>query len=62
MFRYPDRNTDILISMNTPMHIHEESAAAQHAGAGHKTAHLSAPALFDSMLLSFRVLDYSLFG
>ena len=62
VLRYPEQGTDILITMNTPSHIHDDSAAAQHAGSGQKYAHLSAPDLFHSMLKTFHVIDYSLFG
>ncbi len=62
VFRYPDRDSDILVTLNTPVFINEASAAAQHTGAGHKTAHSSAPKLFASMLRTFHIFDYSLFG
>ncbi|KAL0030275.1 hypothetical protein WJX77_007077 [Trebouxia sp. C0004] len=62
VFRYPDRGSDILVTMNTPVFINEASAAAQHTGAGHKTAHRSAPELFASMLKTFHIFDYTLFG
>ena len=62
VFRYPDRDSDILVTLNTPIYINEASAAAQHTGAGHKTAHSSAPKLFASMLRTFHIFDYSLFG
>lgn len=62
VFRYPEKGTDVLISMNTPIYINQESAAAQHTGSGHKTAHTSAPRLFASMLNAFHIFDYSLFG
>lgn len=62
IFRYPERNTDILITMNTPVHIHQKSAAAQHTGPGHKTAHISAPKLLANMIKTFHIFDYTLFG
>ena len=62
VFRFPDRRTDILISMNTPMHINSCSAAAQHTRSGPVTAHLVAPELFLKMLTTFSIVDYSLFG
>ncbi len=62
VFRYPDRYSDILVTMNTPIFINEASAAAQHTGAGHKTAHRSAPKLFASILRTFHIFDYTLFG
>ena len=62
VLRYPEKRTDILITMNTATHIHGNSAAAQYAGSGQKSAHLTAPDLFLSILKTFHVLDYSLFG
>ncbi len=62
VFRYPDRDSDILVTFNTPVFINEASAAAQHTGAGHKTAHRSAPKLFASMLKTVHIFDYTLFG
>ena len=62
VFRYPDRDSDLLVTLNTPVFINEASAAAQHTGAGHKSAHRSAPKLFASMLKTFHIFDYTLFG
>ena len=61
VLRYSEKEADILISMDTPTHIHENSLAAQHAGSGQKHAHLSAPDLFMKPLKTFHVLD-GLFG
>lgn len=61
VFRLPDRQADILISMNTPMHIGAGSDIAQQTGSGPKTAHMLAPQLFMMMLKTFSILDFSLF-
>ena len=62
IFRFLERKTDILISMNTPVYINTESAAAPHAGAGHKSTHTSALALLATMLKTFHIHNYSLFA
>lgn len=54
--------SDVLITLNTPIWISECSAAAEHAGSGFKGAHLVAPELFKRCLATFRILDYGLFG
>ena len=54
--------SEVLITMNTPMHVSERSAAAEVTGAGPKADHLAAPALFRQILASFRITDYGLFG
>lgn len=60
--RLPQQVTDLLITLNTPIFISEHSAAAEHAGAGFKGAHLTAPLLFRQMLKTFKIVDWSLFG
>lgn len=62
VLRLPEKNTDILISMNTPVFIHEDSSVAVDVGAGFKQLHLTAPDLFQSIVKSFTIVDWSLFG
>ena len=62
IIRIPEKETDILISLNTPMFIHEDSVSAQDIGAGFKSLHESADALFLEILASFKISDWSLFG
>eukprot|EP00890_Picochlorum_soloecismus_P000538 jgi/Picsp_1/1485/NSC_04963-R1_protein len=62
IIRIPEKQTDILISLNTPMFIHEDSVSAQDLGAGFKSLHESADALFLQILESFKITDWSLFG
>ncbi|GAB4820979.1 hypothetical protein N2152v2_008025 [Parachlorella kessleri] len=60
--RIPQYRSDLLITLNTPIYISEHSAAAEHAGAGYKGAHLTSPMLFRQMLESLQITDWSLFG
>ncbi|KAK9814741.1 hypothetical protein WJX72_010720 [[Myrmecia] bisecta] len=60
--RLPSVDSDLLITLNTPMHISEHSAAAEHAGAGAKDAHVTAPQLLQDMLLTLEIKDWGLFG
>jgi hypothetical protein len=60
--RLPLHQTDVLITLNTPIYIAEGSAAAEHAGAGFKGEFLAAPELFRKILATFKILDYGLFG
>ena len=54
--------SEVLITLNTPMHVSERSAAAEATGAGPKAEHLAAPVLFRQVLATFKIKDYSLFG
>ncbi|EFN58622.1 hypothetical protein CHLNCDRAFT_140842 [Chlorella variabilis] len=60
--RLPQHGSDLLITLNSPIFISEKSAAAQHAGAGFKGAHLLAPLLFKQIIASFRINNWGLFG
>lgn len=62
VLRLPHVESDVVISLMTPTNISQQSTAAAHAGAGEKTAHLSAPDLFNRLLTSFKINDWSLFG
>ena len=62
LLRFPHVASDVLVTLSTPLHISGRSAAAEHAGSGHKTAHHGAPHLFEAMLASFRVHSWGLFG
>ncbi|KAI7843900.1 hypothetical protein COHA_002444 [Chlorella ohadii] len=62
VIRLPQHGSDVLITLNSPIYISEHSAAAEHAGAGFKGAHLTAPALFRSILATFAINDWALFG
>lgn len=60
--RLPRHGSDVLITLNSPIYISDKSAAAEHAGAGFKGAHLTAPTLFHQILASFKINDWGLFG
>ncbi|KAI3436509.1 hypothetical protein D9Q98_005926 [Chlorella vulgaris] len=60
--RLPQHGSDLLLTLNSPIFISEKSAAAEHAGAGFKGAHLTAPALFKQIISSLRINDWGLFG
>lgn len=60
--RLPSHGTDMLVTLNTPIFISQGSTAAEQAGSGYKEAHLSAPQLFQQVVSTLRILDWSLFG
>jgi hypothetical protein len=62
IWRLPDVHSDVVLTLTTPMHISELSAAAQDVGAGAKTLHTTAPALFFNIIQSLRIMDTRLFG
>lgn len=60
--RLPQHDTDMLITLNTPIFISEHSAAANEAGAGYKELHMDSPALFQRIIATLKIVDWSLFG
>lgn len=62
VLRIPHVSSDIVITLSTPISVSENSAAAADAGSGDRTDHLRAPALFNSMIHSFAINDWGLFG
>ena len=62
VLRLAQQSTDIIITLTTPIAINVLSAAAQDIGAGQKTGHHQAPALFDRMLNTFDIRDWNLFS
>lgn len=62
IIRLKDHSSEVLVTMNTPVFISEQSAAAGNVGAGHKGDHLAAPDLFIKILSTFTIKDYGLFG
>lgn len=62
ILRLPHVKSDVVLTLATPTEINAASAAADEAGAGAKTLHLTAPELFQRMLQTFRVVDWELFG
>jgi len=62
VIRLPEVKCDIVVSLNTPVFINENSASAEHAGAGLKIAFKRAPELFRRMLKSLKIRDMGLFG
>ena len=61
VMRLKEVATDLLVVLNTPVHIHECSASAEHAGAGPKQRHTEAPELFGMVLQSLVIRDMGLF-
>ena len=59
--RIPEKKSDMLITLNSPVFIHENSAAAQHTGAGYKDTAVFAPELFRNVVLSLNIKDLNLF-
>eukprot|EP00892_Ulva_mutabilis_P006145 jgi/Ulvmu1/3902/UM018_0124.1 len=62
VLRLPHVSSDVIITLSTAMTVSEHSAAAADTGAGDRSDHLRAPALFESMIQSFAINDWSLFG
>lgn len=62
VLRLPHVSSDVVITLSTAMDVSELSAAAADTGAGARFDHLRAPALFESMIQSFTVSDWGLFG
>jgi len=61
LVRIPDKATDVLLTLNTPIFIAAESAAAKTAGSGHQSAYVDAPRLFSKIIASFCILNWDLF-
>lgn len=62
LIRLPHVNSDVVMTLNTPIVVSEHSAAAHEAGAGVKTRHNTAPELFRRLAASLVVNDWGLFG
>lgn len=62
LVRIPEKTTDVLLTLNTPIFIAAESAAAQTAGSGHQSAYIDAPRLFSRIIASLHILNWDLFG
>lgn len=62
VIRLPQVNSDVLMTLNTPIFINPASKSAQNVTPGFKCAHERAPAEFRSLVASFQVLDWGLFG
>ena len=62
VLRMPEYKSDVLITLNTPIRISEQSAAAEQTGAGFQRASLTAPPLFEQIIRTFKIKDYGLFG
>ena len=62
VIRLPRVQSELLLTLNTPMFISGASAAAAQAGSGQKQLHLQAPQLMQQVLQSLRIVDWGLFG
>jgi hypothetical protein len=60
--RLPAHASDLLLTLNTPVFIAEDSAAAARAGAGFKAGAGAAPALLAAVAATLRIHDFGLFG
>ena len=60
--RLPNVSSDLVITMNTPIHINELSATAQDIQPGDKMQHLGASDLFRRMIAALEITDWTLFG
>lgn len=55
-------DSDVILTLTTPTFLSACSAAAEHAGVGAKTKHVTARALLESIAQSFQIRDAALFG
>eukprot|EP00877_Chromochloris_zofingiensis_P006208 jgi/Chrzof1/1840/Cz10g23090.t1_PPD8[v5.2] len=62
LIRLPDYESDIIITLNTPVFISQYSSSAQLTGSGAQAWHEDAPALFQAILKTFKINDYDVFG
>ena len=62
VLRVPQKQSDILVSLNTPTLIHSLSSSAEHAGAGPVPTADDAGHVFSAVLQSLHVHDWGLFG
>lgn len=62
VLRLPHVASDIVITLSTAIAVSEHSSAAADTGAGARTDHLRAAGLFESMIQTFAISDWSLFG
>ena len=62
VLRVPQKQSDILVSLNTPTHIHSLSSSAQHTGPGQPAAAEGAEQILCEVLRTLRVVDWGLFG
>ena len=60
--RLEEVSSDVVITLNTPISINPRSSSAKNSPAGPKGAHERAPGDFATMLHSFQVLKWGLFG
>lgn len=60
--RLPHHHTDMLITLNSPIFISAQSAAAEQAGAGYKQGHVEAPELFRRIIATLKIIDWNLFS
>ena len=63
--RIPDVATDLVVSYNTPVWIHAQSASAEAIVQEHLQAHTNQQATqaeFMAIINSLKVVDFSLFG
>lgn len=62
LIRISEKATDVLFTLNTPIFIAAESAAAKTAGSGHQSAYVDAPSLFSKITASITIQNWDLFG
>lgn len=62
VLRVPQKRSDILVSLNTPTHIHSLSSSAQHTGPGQPAAAEDAEQVWSAVLRTLRIVDWGLFG
>lgn len=60
--RLPQHKSDVVLSLNSPSYISEQSTAAADAGSGQQETHKAALPLFRRILGSLKIIDYGLFG
>ena len=62
VLRMPQKQADIVVSLNTPTMINPASSSAEHAGAGPVSSAGEASEIFLGVLKSLHIADWGLFG
>ena len=62
MLRVPQKQADIVLSLNTPTMINAASSSSEHTGAGPVSSAGEASEIFSGVLQSLHIADWGLFG
>lgn len=62
VLRVPQKQADIVVTLNTPTMINPASSSAEHTGSGPTSSAGGASDLFMGVVASLHVADWGLFG